>query len=107
MIGKQLLISAALMLWSVWAVAQVTVTGKVTDDKGEALIGANILVKNSTNGTITDIDGSYELKVPDAFVTLVVSYTGYTTQEFPLKGQTKLDVVLLEQATLISEVVVV
>ncbi|HRJ13792.1 MAG TPA: SusC/RagA family TonB-linked outer membrane protein, partial [Saprospiraceae bacterium] len=107
MIGKQLLISAALMLWSVWAVAQVTVTGKVTDDKGEALIGANILVKNSTNGTITDIDGSYELKVPDAFVTLVVSYTGYTTQEFPLKGQAKLDVVLLEQATLISEVVVV
>ncbi|MBP8240450.1 MAG: SusC/RagA family TonB-linked outer membrane protein, partial [Saprospiraceae bacterium] len=107
MIGKQLLISAALMLWSAWAVAQVTVTGKVTDDKGEALIGANLLVKNSTNGTVTEIDGSYELTVSDAFVTLVVSYTGYTTQEVPLKGQTQLDVVLYEQATLINEVVVV
>jgi len=107
MIGKQLLISAALMLWSAWAVAQVTVTGKVTDDKGEALIGANLLVKNSTNGTVTEIDGSYELKVSDAFVTLVVSYTGYTTQEVPLKGQTQLDIVLFEQATLINEVVVV
>ncbi len=107
MIGKQLLISAALMLWSAWAVAQVTVTGKVTDDKGEALIGANLLVKNSTNGTVTEIDGSYELTVSDAFVTLVVSYTGYTTQEVPLKGQTQLDIVLFEQATLINEVVVV
>ncbi len=97
-----------ILLLSAGAVAaQVTITGKITDDKGEALIGANILVKNSTAGTITELDGTYELKVPDAFVTLVFSYTGYTTQEIPLKGQTQLDVVLREQATLINEVVVV
>jgi TonB-linked SusC/RagA family outer membrane protein len=87
--------------------AQVTVSGKVTDEKGEALIGANILVKNTTLGTITDIDGSWTLKVQDPYATLVFSYTGYTTQELPLKGQNTLDVVLRESAMLINEVVVV
>ncbi len=95
------------MLASMCAAAQVTVTGKVSDEKGEAVIGANVVIKNSTTGTITDIDGSFELSVPDAFVVLVVSYIGYSAQEIPLKGQTRLEVVLREQATLINEVVVV
>ncbi len=87
--------------------AQVSVSGKVTDEKGESLIGANILVKNSSVGTITDIDGSWSLKIQDPYSTLVFSYTGYTTQEIPLKGGNTLDVVLREEATLINEVVVV
>lgn len=103
----QSLLWAACLLISTWAAAQVTVTGKVNDEKGEAIIGANVMIKNSTTGTITDIDGSFEIKVPDAFVTLIVSYIGYTTQEIPLRNQTRLEVVLREQATLINEVVVV
>ncbi len=103
---KNLLLTIMLLFAGAVA-AQVTVTGKITDDKGEAIIGANIVVKNSTVGTITDIDGVYELGVPNAFVSLVISYIGYTTQEIPLKGQSQLNVVLREQATLINEVVVV
>jgi TonB-linked SusC/RagA family outer membrane protein len=106
MLGKQLLF-AALLLWCGTVAAQVTVKGTLTDDRGETLIGANILVKNSTTGTITEIDGTYELTVPDAFVTLIFSYTGYATQEISLKGNTTLDVVLREEAHLINEVVVV
>ncbi len=59
--------------------AQVSVSGKVTDEKGESLIGANILVKNSSVGTITDIDGSWSLKIQDPYSTLVFSYTGNST----------------------------
>lgn len=106
MFGKKILF-AALLLWCGSAAAQVTVKGTVTDANGETLIGANILVKNSTTGTITEIDGTYELTVSDAFATLVFSYTGYTTQEISLKGNTTLDVVLREEAQLINEVVVV
>ncbi len=103
---KNLLLAIIILLGGAVS-AQVNVKGKVTDDKGEELIGANIIVKNSTTGTITEYDGTYELQVPDGFVTLVFSYTGYTTQEVPLRGNTQLDVVLREQAQLINEVVVV
>lgn len=92
---------------ALWSVAQVTVTGTVKDERGEALIGANILVKNSTIGTITELDGSFSLEVPNAFTTLVFSYTGYAAQEIPLKGLTSLNVVLSEQTQLINEIVVV
>lgn len=87
--------------------AQIRITGKVVDDKQEPLIGVNILIKNSTEGTITDLDGNFELEVPDANATLVFSYTGYTNQEIPLKGQTVLNVVLREESLLLNEVVVV
>ncbi len=85
--------------------AQRTVTGTVTDDSGESLIGASVLVSGSTTGTVTDIDGSYSLDVPDGVQTLVFSYTGYATQEVQTGASNVLDVVLSEGLEL-TEVVV-
>jgi len=62
-------------------IAQRNITGTVTDDVGEPLIGASILVKGSTTGTVTDIDGSYAIDVPTGEQVLEVSYTGYATKE--------------------------
>ena len=94
------------LIFSVGAMmAQRTVTGTVTDDTGESLIGANVLVKGTTTGTVTDIDGSFSIDVPDAINTLVISSVGYTTEEFDITGVTVLDVVLAA-GELLSEIVV-
>ncbi len=85
--------------------AQRTITGTVTDDSGESLIGASVLVKGSTTGTVTDIDGSYSLDVPAGEQTLVFSYTGYATQDVVTTASNVLDVVLSEGLEL-TEVVV-
>ena len=72
----------------------VTVTGTVTDKTGETVIGASVVQKgNTSNGTITDIDGNFSLSVP-ANATLVFSYVGMTPQEIALKGKTKINVVM-------------
>jgi len=85
--------------------AQRTVSGVIIDDSGEALIGANVLVKGTTVGTVTDIDGSYSIDVPDGSNTLVVSSVGYATQEYDVTGLSSLDITL-ETGELLSEVVV-
>jgi TonB-dependent starch-binding outer membrane protein SusC len=86
--------------------AQRMVTGMVKDSKsGEALIGANVLVKGTTTGTITDIDGSYSLKAPVGS-TIVVSYTGYDNMEMIVGESGNLDFSMAEGA-LLDEVVVV
>jgi len=85
--------------------AQRTVSGNIVDTGGFPLIGANVLVKGTTIGTITDIDGNYSLEVPDGTNTLVVSYTGYTTQEVDIAGISTANVTLAE-GELLSEVVV-
>ncbi len=77
-----------------------TITGKVTDESGEALIGASILEKGTTNGTITDFDGQYSLKVTREKATLVISYTGFSTQEIHLGKSNVVDVVLQQGITL-------
>ncbi len=87
------------------AIAQRTVSGSITDDAGEPLIGASVLVKNTNSGTVTDIDGSYSITVPEGGNTFVVSYTGYTTQEIALGASNVVDIVLAEGITL-SDVVV-
>ena len=80
--------------------------GKVTDPSGEGVIGANVKVLNSTEGTITDMDGNFSLSVtPNA--RLSVSYIGYATQEVVVKNQTPLHIALKEDSRLIDEVVVV
>ena len=86
-------------------IAQRTITGTVTDDVGEPLIGASILVKGSTTGTVTDIDGSYSLDVPAGEQVLEVSYTGYSTKEISTSASNILDIVLSEGLDL-TEVVV-
>lgn len=85
--------------------AQRTVTGVVSDASGETLIGANVLSKGSTVGTITDIDGSFTLEVPDGATTLIISYTGYQTQEVDITGSSSVEITLSE-GQLLDEIVV-
>ena len=80
--------------------------GRITDPTGEGVIGANVKVVNSTEGTITDMDGNFSLMVtPNA--RLSISYIGYATQEVVVKDQRPLNVTLKEDTRLIDEVVVV
>ncbi|NUQ25035.1 MAG: SusC/RagA family TonB-linked outer membrane protein [Saprospiraceae bacterium] len=88
-----------------FAMAQRTISGTVTDEKGEPLIGASILVKGTTSGTVTDVDGKYSLQAP-AEGMLVVSYTGFTTKEVALGPSNAVDIALEESAEQLSEVVV-
>lgn len=81
-------------------------TGKIVDATGEAIIGANVLVKGSTMGTISDMDGNYSLEVTDSDI-LQISYIGYISTELPIGNKTTLDIVLREDSQSLSEVVVV
>ena len=83
-----------------------TVTGTVIDAAGIPVIGANVLVKGTTNGTITDIDGNFTLEVSSGDV-LEISYIGYVSQEFPVGNQTQFNVTLAEDTQALDEVVVV
>ena len=85
--------------------AQRTVTGSIIDVNGESLIGANVLAKGTSVGTITDIDGNFSLEVPDGNNTLVISYTGYQTQEVDIEGQSIVSITLAE-GELLDEIVV-
>jgi len=85
----------------------ITVSGTITDaDNGEALIGANILQNDASNGTVTDFDGKYSLEVPDN-ATLTISYLGYETKEVKVNGQAVLNIILSEDAETLDEVVVI
>ena len=85
----------------------VTVSGVVKDRKGEPIIGANIMEKGTTNGTITDFDGKYTLKVKSAQSVLTISYIGYKTQEIPVGNGGKKDITLQDESELMDEVVVI
>lgn len=82
------------------------VTGTIKDQNGEPVIGANIVVKGTTNGTITDIDGKFTLDVP-ANAILEISYIGFTTQELTVKGKNAFDIALSEDSQALDEVVVI
>ena len=91
----------------VWAQAQV-VTGRVTAmDTDEALPGVNIVVKGTTTGTVTDLDGNYRLTAPEGAETLVFSSVGYLQEEVAIGNQTTLDISLAPDIQSLSEVVVV
>ena len=82
------------------------ITGIIKDQSGEPVIGANIVEKGTTNGTITDIDGEYSLEVGSNSI-LVVSYIGYITQEIPVGKNNTLDVLLREDTETLDEVIVI
>lgn len=84
-----------------------TVSGVVKDDTGEPVIGAGVLVKGTTLGTITDIDGHFSFRADDLNGVLVVSFVGMETQEIPMKGKGIFDIVLKSSNTLLEEVQVV
>ena len=75
--------------------AQNTLTGNITDQDGEVLVGVNVVERGTTNGTISDIDGNYSLRFSgNENATITFSYVGHTAQSITLEGQTSLDVVL-------------
>lgn len=90
-----------------WALSQnITVKGIVKDGAGESVIGASVLQKGTTNGTITDFEGGFTLNLPSNSV-IVVSFVGYKTQEIAVAGKTDLTVTLTEDTQLLGNVVVV
>mgnify|MGYP002534732008 FL=1 len=96
-----------LCLLPVWALAQtITVKGVVKDPTGQTVIGASVLQKGTSNGTITDFEGSFTLEVPSDAV-LTISFVGYKTQEIKIAGKTSLNVTLEEDAQMLDNVIVV
>lgn len=86
---------------------KIVVTGTVFDSANIPVAGANLMVKGTDTGTIADGDGNFTITVPYSGATLVVSFIGFTTKEVPLAGQTKVKVVLEEEATALEETVVI
>jgi TonB-linked SusC/RagA family outer membrane protein len=96
------------LMWSALSFAQTTVSGIITDsNSGEALIAATVLVKNSNTGAISDIEGRYTIEIPEGATTLVISYTGYGTQEIEINGRSVVDIQLTEGVDIGEELVVV
>ena len=83
------------------------ISGTVTDENGEGMPGVTVLVKGTSLGIATDIDGKYRLGVPEEATTLVFSFLGYVTQEVEIGNQSVINVVLEPDATQLDEVVVV
>ncbi len=105
--AKKLILTLLGMAMAVSLSAQNTITGIVTDESGEPLIGAGVVIEGTTNGTITGMDGDYMIVVPEGAANLVFSFIGLTEQVVPIDGRTKIDVVLAANNTVLDEVVVV
>lgn len=97
-----------LMLFSFWSFAQsISVKGVTKDESGTPIPGVTVVLKGTTQGTISDIDGAYTLKDVNSNGVLVFSFVGMKTQEQPINGQSVIDVVLKSDVEDLSEVVVV
>lgn len=109
--GRQVMLSSKAYKQEGASFTQVTqqkrkIIGTVTNQQGEPIVGANVVVKGTTNGIISDIDGNFSLEVTPGNI-LQVSFIGYIPQEIPTTGKTRIDVVLLEDLQSLEEVVVV
>ncbi|PSR53507.1 SusC/RagA family TonB-linked outer membrane protein [Adhaeribacter arboris] len=85
----------------------LTIKGKVTGDGGESLPGVTILLKGTTTGTVTDVEGNYQLAVPNGNGTLIVSFIGYQNKEVAINNQAVINVALSSDTKTLQEVVVV
>ncbi len=103
--GKTWVVVLALLLLNSFSAFAQQVTGSVRDTQGEPLIGVSILEQGTNNGTVTDVNGNFAIRVAQG-KTLQVSYIGYTTQQVAVRGQ-RLDIVMQEENTALNEVVVV
>ncbi|NET37731.1 MAG: TonB-dependent receptor plug domain-containing protein, partial [Cyanothece sp. SIO1E1] len=106
---RTVLIAACMLFGVQLSIAQsTTIRGIIADRQGDPLIGATILVKGTTTGSITDVDGTYSIAVANTPATLVFSYTGYSTQEVQVtSATTTLDVTMEESVGVLDEVIVV
>lgn len=89
------------------AMAQGKVSGTVVDEQGTPVIGASVMVKGTSTGTVTDFDGNFEIPNVEQNATLVISYIGYVTQEVALNGRKTVNVTIKEDKKVLDEVVVV
>lgn len=104
---KKLVLVIMLTCSICWSLnAQSSVTGTVTDEQGEALPGVSVLIKGTTSGTVTDMNGGYSIQT-DADATLVFSFIGYVTEEVVVGPRSVIDVQLPEDVTSLEEVVVI
>lgn len=99
---------AFFLLFSLFRVAaqNVELIGNVKDVHGETLIGVNVVQKGTSNGTVTDLDGNFIIRVP-AGATLVFSYIGYEKQEKIWDGKSRMNITLKEDVTMLDDVVVI
>ena len=101
-----LLVLCAIFSIHLSAQNQKMISGKITDEQGESVIGASVFVKGTTVGTVSDIDGNFSLEVPESAV-ITISYIGYLPQDIRVEGRTDFAIVLKEDNQLLDEVVVV
>ncbi|HMN89607.1 MAG TPA: TonB-dependent receptor [Saprospiraceae bacterium] len=104
---KLLFILSLMLIGTASALAQRTITGKVVDNNGEPLVGATVLVKGTSAGTASDVDGNFTLNVPEGGAVLIVSYTGFTSQEVVLGVSNYYDIIMASDVTVLQDVVVV
>lgn len=104
---RLLMVLAAFLTIGMQAFAQTKVTGKVTDAKGEAIIGAGVQIKGTTAGTVTDLDGTYSISGLTGNTILVYSCMGYASQEVAVNGKSVINVVLAEDSNYLDEIVIV
>ena len=88
-----------------YAFAQRTLSGTINNSKGDPLVGASVIEKGTTNGTITDADGKYSLQVSKSATTLTISYIGHTTQELAIGSSNFIEITMAEDATILEEFV--
>lgn len=105
--SKRIIVFFAVLFIGLQAFAQTTVSGVVSDEKGETLVGVNIQIKGTSNGTMTDLDGKWSLNNVNAKTVLVFSSIGYTTEEITVGTQRNIKVTLKEDNNFLDEVVVV
>ena len=105
--AKKLILALLGMVTALSLSAQTTVRGVVTDESGEPLMGAGVMVQGTTVGTVTGLDGDYELVVPADAENLVYSFIGLEEQTVAIAGRSVIDVVLKASDTFLDEVVVV
>lgn len=84
-----------------------TVKGRVTEESGGGLPGVSIILKGTQRGTVTDVDGNYQMEIPDEDATLIFSFVGYVSEELPVGTQTSLDITLKIDQKSLEEIVVV
>lgn len=92
---RLLLMMLTLFVASIMQAQEITCTGNIADTNGEPIIGASVVVKGTSQGTVSDLDGNFSLQA-NPYTTLVISYIGYVTQE--VKAANKLKITLREDA---------
>ena len=105
---RKMIFAATVIFFSSFSLfAQINITGIVSDDTGISIPGANVTIKGTMMGVVTDVNGAYSISVPNRDAVLVFSFVGFDTQEIIVGDQTRLNIVLREGSREIEEVVVV